>query len=62
MTVVEPAVGSTPPWAGVTPAPGVKRKRIALADTGNYRDKRLSEIQRQRGGSVDRLGIDGAVD
>ena len=27
--VVEPAVGSTPPWAGVTPAPGVKRKRIA---------------------------------
>src|SRR5271170_3392991 len=22
---VEPAVGSTPPWAGVTPAPGIKK-------------------------------------
>jgi len=24
---VEPAVGSTPPWAGVTPAPGIKKEK-----------------------------------
>ena len=28
LIVVEPAVGSTPPWAGVTPAPSVKKKII----------------------------------
>jgi len=28
---VEPAVGSTPPSAGVTPAPGIKRKVVRSA-------------------------------
>ena len=44
---MEPTVGSTPPWAGVTPAPGVKRGErgyrvwnTLLARLREYRDKR----------------------
>jgi hypothetical protein len=29
---VEPTVGSTPPWAGVTPAPGIKVKMWVRSD------------------------------
>jgi hypothetical protein len=28
LIVVEPAVGSTPPWAGVTPAPSENREML----------------------------------
>src|ERR1700746_1925405 len=30
LIVVEPTVGSTPPWAGVTPAPSEKREMLRI--------------------------------